>query len=264
MALSGVVACAAILGIDDRSPIDDAGVDATADGPSADGPTDAQAPLDANRIDVELPDSAGNVCDATTCTGNRRCQDNRCVVDCASGCNGVVICPPGNDCLLDCSGGAASCPAVQCKSERSCTILCTGAGGCKDGISCEAQRCDFLCEGDNCKGQPLRCDASVCTAKCAHDKACEKGIQFNASESCDIECTHESCDMAVDLYCRSPNSTIKCSGTNACAMGKPKCDGPDGSTCAISCSGTGSCGKGVCCDASTCAIDPAGKQQVCP
>lgn len=272
-----VGACAALLGIDDRLPLLDDADGAAEGGPPSegggDGGSDTDAPAEGS-VDGGS-DAEVVVCDPTACgDAGGTCGAMGCTLACgASDCDDrTFACPPGNDCWMQCDKDE-SCTKLKCAGGRSCTFDCSGTRSCKEGITCESERCDIRCTGtqDSCKsggaGFPVVCTAAVCKVLCAGEEACTKGVTANATSTCDITCTGSttSCNAGAVSCGSSPSSRIVCvpDGGTTCAMGKPTCRG--GTTCSITCGGA-SCGDGVCCEAGTCTLDPAGiaAQNVCP
>jgi hypothetical protein len=258
VALFGVVACAAVLGIDERSAIDN--------GPLAEGGTDAPRPdvdLDAAasddaELDVDTSINPGFVrqCDPTAC------KDNACTFACeGKKCPGPLItCPANNDCQIECT--ATSCTQAKCTGGLSCTFNCPFKDSCKDGIVCESGRCEFFCTGDSCQGMKPKCKAEVCIGHCSGPNACKNGLDFTASKYCGITCSGKascSADKAA-VQCTAPDASIDCTSDNGdtCKDSRPTCFVPDAGTCAIRCANKESCAKHkVCCDGGgACVIDP--------
>lgn len=273
VAALGVAACAAILGIDERTAIDGAGDEAggSADAPSGtgdggpDGRSDGTVELDAAadappaKCDPGTCATAGGICDAT----------ETCVVACATGCNGKVVnCPPGAACKVQCNA-ANACAGVKCVGGRSCTLECSGPASCKQGVACESERCDIRCTGspDSCRdGTPITCDASVCIVDCAGSSSCNEGITANATAYCGITCSGSpSCNkMASAISCgASPDASIVCANAmDTCKDGKPTCQG--GAFCSVECRHPTSCSNGYCCEAGTCTGNVGARKNVCP
>jgi len=262
MALSlvaiGVAACAAILGIDDREPVD--GAPQNNEGGDAPIATDGAA-------DGAIADAASDVKDPTKVCADAACGDaggtcinGSCALSCGAGCNGKTFtCPPDTDCTIGCTA-TDSCDAVKCVGGRSCTFDCGGVASCKGGVSCASERCEFRCRAtaDACKDGVVTCDASVCNILCSGPTSCNKGAQANAGTYCGIACTGvESCKgAAANLTCIAPDASIFCGqGKDICAENKPSCFGD---YCVIACKEPAKCtGKNYCCDSVTCAFDAA-------
>lgn len=267
----GVAACAAILGIDDREPVEGAGQsdggDGSIDGASIDGGADAAGDGAIGDGGVDAPDPTKKCADAACADAGGTCLNGSCALACAS-CNGrTFTCPPDTDCTIGCSG-TDSCDSVKCVGGRSCTLDCTGVASCKGGVSCESERCDLLCKGpkDACKDGVVRCDAGVCNVVCSGLTSCNRGVQASASAYCGIACTGlESCNGAMaDLRCAGPDASIFCgAGKDICKDNKPSCFAD---FCAISCNEPSKCdSKDYCCEAGTCAVDAAQVgNNVCP
>ena len=248
-AVMAAAACAAVLGIDDRELIGptsgaeagDSPIDQATDTPAMDAGVDGS-------VDAGV-DASGKTCAKATCEdAGGACSSNTCTFACtgASCSMKTVVCPEGNDCALNCSSGG-SCDTVKCRGGLSCTLLCALDGTCKN-VSCESQRCDFECLADTCKASPISCDASVCVANCAGAKSCDKGVDFRASDLCDIKCSGTpSCGGTV--RCIAPTAMIDCTN-GGCTAGKPTCFPGATGSCSISCADT-SCGAGYCCDSGT-------------
>ncbi len=278
-AASGAVACAAILGIDDREPLTEedggqsAGFDATIDG--APSPA-SEAAADADTRDAPVEDAPelprAILCDPGTCgTAGGSCGDGGCTFACTgTSCDRTIQCPPSNDCLVVC-GGQDTCKGARCVGGRSCTFDCSGDKACKEGIACQSDICDIRCTGavDTCKsggaGAPIACDAGVCIVECAGEESCNKGVLAYAGTYCGITCSGTTaCNAEGIVSCgSSPDASITCADST-CVASKPSCRG--GSYCSISCTAATACKAKVCCENTTCVLDDRAKTagNVCP
>lgn len=281
LAAGGVVACAAILGIDDREPLgsegDSAiGTDGTLAVPDAPRPGDGGMVVDGS-FDGALLDGPTH-CDPTQCgavKGGVCTPSGACAISCASmtECppSTVIACPPGHDCQITCGGTA--CDKVQCTGGRSCSIDCSAMGSCHNGVICKAeQRCQLDCKGamDSCGGGggslPATCEAGVCIVNCSGPGSCSGGVSVSATTYCGISCSGAtSCAaMSKPLSCgSSPDASIVCgTAANTCQKSKPSCFG---AYCEIDCLNAGSCTLDYCCEAGTCVVDAAASRtNVCP
>jgi hypothetical protein len=268
VALSGMVACASILGIDDRSLVDD-GSDAT-DRDSTAGEGSVDGSVSDGGLDALFDGGDGQrpkFCDPGACAQiGGSCQNSVCTISCTGpkSCAAPIECTDGQDCLIECGPGA--CTNLTCQGSASCTIDCTGSGdmSCAGVTTCLAEDCEFNCGASDCKDKPIICDASICIAHCTGDKACDKGLDFNASTYCGVTCDGTACSAdKSSIHCNAPDSSIDCTSTGgpSCGMGLPVCTGPPASTCAIHCEDDASCMKGACCEAGSCDVSPA---RMCP
>jgi len=120
---------------------------------------------------IAAPPVGGN-CPAL-CANN--CANNICIIDCdqPDECKniGMVDCPAGYDCQVDCSG-SASCNAIpiNCPADHVCSVTCTGTDACKDAtLNCSSSVCSVDC-GNNqtmCEKMQQNCGPQECTATCA-------------------------------------------------------------------------------------------------
>ena len=259
------LACAAVLGIDDRELIGPGGTEA-GDAPNVDA-----------AVDGPISDAdAAPLCDPTACATakNGTCQpDGTCAIACTSAtCPGstVLACPAGHDCKVTCAANA--CDKLRCAGGRSCTVDCSADTSCHNGVACQSGRCSFLCNGntDSCGGGggslPVECEASVCTVSCGGPGSCSGGVVAQATSYCGIQCTGAS-SCAVDgklLTClKSPDASISCgTATDTCKDSKPSCFGD---YCSIACLAPASCSKDYCCEAGVCKYaGNASPTNVCP
>lgn len=259
----GVAACAAVLGIDDREPVED-GVQSeggTTDG-NVDGGGMAEGATDALLDDggADAPDPSKQCVPAACSAAGGSCINGSCALACGAACNGkTFVCPPDNDCTVGCTT-MDSCNAVKCVGGRSCTLDCSGIGSCKMGVACESERCNILCKGpkDACRDGVVTCDASVCNVVCSGPDSCNKGAAGTGSTYCGVTCTGvPSCSGAMaSLRCNAPDASIFCGvGKDICKDNKLFCDGD---FCVIACNEPAKCaGKDYCCDSTTCAFDAA-------
>jgi len=270
VALFGVVACAAVLGIDERSPVDDGPLaEAGADAPvGTDADPDTAVSEDA-RIDTFVDPGFARICDPISCNnGGGACnQDNSvCVFDCTKGrCPkppATVICPPGNDCQLECNDDK-TCETLKCTSGKSCTFNCSAKASCKS-IGCTSDRCEFFCAAEACPKTPS-CNSKVCVGHCTGASSCKEGVDFTATESCGITCSGKASCSADKTFvkCNAPDASIECAEVmDSCKLAKPTCLG--GGACSIRC-GSSSCDNGVCCnDAGSCMVTPTKTKNACP
>lgn len=262
----GVAACAAILGIDDREPVEGAQSNEAGDAPSAidsatDGATEDGSIVDGG-ADVRDPTKQ---CNAATCgDAGGTCMNGSCALSCAGNCaNKTFKCPDDTDCTIGCQA-KDSCSAIKCVGGRSCTLDCAGAPSCKGGVSCTSERCEFRCVGGDACLDGVTCDASTCGIRCSGTNSCNGGVEANATESCSIACTGvPSCKSSVDLRCNSPDASIFCGlGMDVCKDGKPACFSDK---CTIDCRDKSACSRGYCCDAGACVVSiEAGTANSCP
>jgi hypothetical protein len=269
-------ACAAVLGIEDRELIgtgaDEAGgpEGGGRDGPSADGPDGSSRDGDAAR-DGDAPLIT---CDPATCTGGgRSCNQGVCIIECEAGsCTSTtpLACPTGTDCKVNCAAGA--CDKVRCVGGRSCTIDCSVAMSCKNGASCESERCQIDCTSTNaCSGaggaREVECDASVCLVNCGGMGSCNAGVAAHGTTYCGVKCTGASSCATMDTVVScgtSPDASILCgAASKTCEKAKPTCFG---AYCSIECIANDSCTQNYCCDGGTCVVDSGTQQRsnICP
>ncbi len=120
------------------------------------------------------------------------CSGGECTVAClGTACRNTVTCPPGYDCVVDCTAENDVCrgATIQCPDGHSCRVRCGGSGHkCEDAnISCgTAGACEVLCGGgDTCRSTTVTCGANAC------DVTCEGGDKPT------VDCG-DSCDCAAD------------------------------------------------------------------
>jgi len=260
IAAATVSACAAVLGIEDRLPLDGTAAEAgTADGAAESGGDSApdtggdggatDAPFDISVI----PDAE---CTPATCAAaGGTCVTGACQFNCGAGCaTSTMLCPANTDCQILCAKNG--CGAAKCVGGHSCTFECADTN-CA-AAACESARCAFRCGANACDN--VSCDAGVsCTIDCSGGSSCDNtgGIHAQAGETCAINCTGaSSCGGGSPsganspIRCSAPDSSIVCgNATDTCKDGIPTCNG---TVCTINCVGNSSCEDGYCCDAGTC------------
>lgn len=269
--LSGIVACAAVIGIEDRGPLGPDGgggggdSDTNADRqPPTDGPVVDDATADADAGVVEAGDDGAAACAACKTAGGV-CEPGACVLDCseAGACTATAVTCPATVpvCEVRCGDNACTMP-VECHATKECRIKCSGTAACSEGIVCTGETCNIQCTGpSSCKSAPTSCDASSCNVTCTGFDSCDKAINAQATSGCSIFCGEKACDKSGENpSCNAPDSSITCSGTEACKDGVPTCTGQ---RCAVTCSGSSACANGHCCDAGLCLIDGSPKN-ACP
>ena len=160
---------------DAATPAPDASEDGSDGG---DPPPDAGVAADA---DADAEDEGAAIVDCT----NERCKQT------------VIICPPGRDCVVRCSGNA-SCGQVQCPTGHACRIECLTGSTC-GGLSViagmtNAARVCVRCIGQGSCGR-FTCDVrrgdgtdAPCSLDCA-DGACGPGVDDCAAS----QCAREAC-----------------------------------------------------------------------
>ncbi len=125
------------------------------------------APNDGPVIDARDGGTDSSMCPAQ-CTS---CRDDRkeCVIDCATNsCNNEVVCPSGWNCTIGCSTPNSGTSGIDCTVAKSCTIVCSGNGSCRD-LDCGQGKCNVNCSG---KGS---CRDMDCSDSCACDLTCAGG-----------------------------------------------------------------------------------------
>ncbi|MBS2019400.1 MAG: hypothetical protein JST00_41440 [Deltaproteobacteria bacterium] len=248
-----VAACAALLGIDERSPLEDTEA-STPDGSVKDGGTEETSPVDGAFEVSTITDAS---CDAVSCgAAGGSCVSGACQIHCNASCNTrPVDCPPDTDCQVICEAG--TCTDTTCAGGRSCTLECA-----KDsclGSKCTSERCTFRC-GESACGN-AQCEAGVsCLFDCFGATSCDEapGIGGNAGSTCDIRCSGaKACGGGgggdppnATLRCVAPDSGITCTAVSeSCKDSVLYCKGEK---CAIDCQGNSSCEDGYCCEAGIC------------
>ena len=244
-------------GIDDVGSLD-LGTDASNDTrpvlpPGNDGRaiTDGGVTADAD-ADAEPP----LACADSQCTADGgRCEDggNDCIIECDGGatCTSTIICPPGVGCRVLCPVDDTCAQNVDCTQATSCDVLCTGKKTCAD-IACAGKACNVNCKGmDSCSGV-IGCAATdACTIGCdgGGKNNCKAAVTCK-SATCNVTCDTEACPGGVTAT-TTGDASIVC-GNNACSPGGAICSTP--ATCALTCK-SGTCDDKMCCDAGTCVVD---------
>jgi hypothetical protein len=287
---TGVVACAAILDINERRIESESDGDAEAGrdvaSPDAD---DAAPPKNDSALDSPIIIDASCSLEACKDAGGVACVEGKgCFFDCDAGTsclNKVVKCPANEDCRIHC--GFDACEGMTCSGGRSCTFDCVGVKGCEKNVTCLSDSCRFRCSGegsckeniscssadtctfdclakDACKTTPPICKAAVCNAACVGFDACEDGLNFNPTQGCSVYCEGtDACEKGAINCGAALDASIVCADFAAtCKATVPTCDG---GYCKIRCLHVDGCPT-YCCAAKTCDVDAArsGVQDVCP
>ncbi|HEU0034279.1 MAG TPA: hypothetical protein VFQ53_26835 [Kofleriaceae bacterium] len=117
------------------------------------------------------PDAPGCPSQCTSC----KQETMECKVDCSispATCNGMIICPPGWNCTIECSTDNSCRAGIDCQQGASCAINCTGTSTCRN-IQCGTGPCATTCAGfDSCRN--LQCgDSCQCPVTCLEPSRCE-------------------------------------------------------------------------------------------
>lgn len=106
-------------------------------------------------------------------------------------CVGGVLCPPGFDCVVECTGSMSCREAIiLCPDDYDCTIRCgdDAPQSCNSAVfQCSEQgHCDLLCAGQMqaCKDSTLNCGLDGCTAVCLGADGPEVNCSADLACSC--------------------------------------------------------------------------------
>jgi len=127
-------------------------------------------------------DVGGNTCDDLGGAGGGLACTATCEVDASACACGTSAVPVGGECPASCTGGctATACTidcsnngscsgdALVCPPGWDCTVLCTGNDSCGDAtIACSDWACQVSCAGNNgCAGAAVTCGSGVCDVSC--------------------------------------------------------------------------------------------------
>ena len=277
---------------EDTTPLTDQGAPADAGPDGAPPPTgcafgDPCAP-------TEICDVLSNTCvavpepcnDSTNCEQGERCEDGRCLVQCArdaecAGARACVdnICAEADICAVaeDCDPGRICLDSActdRCDEQRPCDepLICnpgTGAcverpecvddAGCAAGDRCIMDRCVGGCVVDaECPGS-RRCVDGRCPepAECFGPSDCD-AERLCLMNTCTPSCGDaqpcpgaQSCDAATGV-CDEP---AMCAADVDCFEGRRCADGQCGSVCIVDaqCPGARTCDQGECREPAICA-----------
>jgi hypothetical protein len=112
--------------------------------------------------------------DAFVCPpGCSMCEGDLCKITCVTGseprCSGVVTCPAGYKCKVECQGAGTCALGVDCSGGQTCRIECTGTDSCDGMVTCGAGPCIIECQSNSCNG------GIDCSASCMCMPACGSG-----------------------------------------------------------------------------------------
>lgn len=170
-------------------PGDEAGADGSAaDGaPSGDAsPPDAEAGADAATGPCPLVCNGG-------CSPTGACR-----IDCPA-CTKPVVCPPGRDCIVTCTGNGACGTGVTCAPGRACRVECG--------------------TNKSCENMSLDCTGAFCSLRCLANQSCNSAtITGQAAGSLCLECAgNQGCNS---LTCSRPLAcTKRCDGNGCNGLG---------------------------------------------
>src|SRR5262249_16555287 len=131
-------------------------------------------------IDAPKAGSDGGSC-PSPCTSCNLAQKT-CAIDCSlTSCTGLVTCPTGYKCDVQCKTDNSCRNGVNCSPSTACTVECSGSGSCRN-VMCGAGPCDVQCSGQN------SCRGVTCGNSCACDVTC------TATGACEsVTCTSAAC-----------------------------------------------------------------------
>ena len=153
----------------DAAPMPAVPIPALEEDASAGGSDGGDLPPDAEAIAADAEDDGPAIVDCT----NERCRQT------------VIVCPPGRDCVVRCSGNA-SCGQVQCPTGHACRIECLTGSTC-GGLSVIAGMTNAARVCVRCIGQGS-CGMFSCNLR--------RGDGTDAP--CLLDCTDGGCDLGVD------------------------------------------------------------------
>lgn len=189
--------------------------------PALDGAADAaDSTSDAHPADTGQRADTGHAADSGPPDAAAACADAGGILNDAGAC--TLACPPPPD---DAGGGHPACP-VNCPPGLNCVVDCSTANVCKGDVTCSGGAgCTIDCSSSSCMGD-VTCSSGACSITCS-GSSCMGNVACDAG-SCSIACSGSAC--MEDVTCTTPGAppgvcVVTCGGS-AC-MDEVCCNGQD-------------------------------------